>query len=69
MVLLYQKTALKSQLENIELIGRGKVNSLFDKFKSVEKIKTASIEELMSVKGVGKKLAENIYMYFHGEEN
>ena len=64
---LRQKTALKSQLENIELIGKSKVNLLFDKFKSVEKIKSASIKELMSIKGVGKKLAENIYRYFHNE--
>lgn len=65
---LRQKTALKSQLENIELIGKSKVNLLFDKFKSVEKIKSASIKELMSIKGVGKKLAENIYRYFHNDE-
>ena len=62
---LRQKTALKSQLENIELIGKNKVNILFDKFKTIEKIKSATVEELQSVKGIGKKLAENIYNFFH----
>ena len=64
---LRQKNALKSELENIRLIGKNKVNLLFDKFKSVEKIKSATIEELSSIKGVGEKLAENIYNYFHCE--
>lgn len=62
---LRQKTALKSQLENIELIGKNKVNILFDKFKTIEKIKSATVEELQAVKGIGKKLAENIYNFFH----
>lgn len=62
---LRQKTALQSQLENIELIGKNKVNILFDKFKTIEKIKSATVEELQSVKGIGKKLAENIYNFFH----
>ncbi len=64
---LRQKNALKSELENIRLIGKNKVNLLFDKFKSVEKIKSATIEELSSIKGIGEKLAENIYNYFHCE--
>ena len=64
---LRQKTALKSQLENIELIGKSKVNILFDKFKTIENIKSATIEELQSVNGIGKKLAENIYKFFHSE--
>ncbi len=64
---LRQKSTLKSELENIELIGKSKVNLLFDKFKSIDKIKSASIEELSSLKGIGSRLAENIYNYFHNE--
>lgn len=62
---LRQKTALKSQLENIPLIGKNKVNLLFDKFKSIDKIKSATIEELSSIKGIGSKLAKNIFDHFH----
>ena len=65
---LRQKNALRSELENIELIGKSKVNLLFDKFKSIEKIKSATIEELSSLKGIGRKLAENIYNYFHNDK-
>ena len=61
---LRQKNALKSELENINLIGKQKVNILFDKFKSIENIKKATIEELTQTEGVGKKLAEKIYNYF-----
>lgn len=64
---LRKNTALRSELENIPLIGKNKVNILFDHFKSVEKIKCATLEELQSVSGIGKKLAENILDYFHGE--
>ena len=62
---LRQKQTLKSQLENIPLIGKTKVNLLFEKFKSIDKIKDATIEELSSVEGIGNKLAANIYEYFH----
>ena len=62
---LRQKKALRSELEKIELIGSKKVGILFDKFKSIENIKKASLEELASVKGIGKVLAENIYSYFN----
>ena len=65
---LRQKNALKSELENIALIGKNKVNVLFEKFKSIDKIKSATIEELSSIKGIGVKLAENIYNYFHSKK-
>lgn len=62
---LRQKKTLKSELENIERIGKKKVDALFDKFKSIDKIKNASIEEISHISGIGEKLAENIYNYFH----
>lgn len=62
---LRQKNALKSELENIALIGKNKVNLLFEKFKSLDKIRSATLEEISSVKGIGKVLAKNVYDYFH----
>lgn len=64
---LRQKNNLKSELEKIPLIGKSKVNVLFDSFKSITKIRNATIEELMSVNGIGEGLAKNIYDYFHKE--
>jgi ERCC4-type nuclease len=41
------------------------VNLLFNTFKSIDKIKLATKDELKKVKGIGEKLAINIYDYFH----
>lgn len=62
---LRQKNALKSELEKIPLIGKSKVNILFDHFKSIDKIKNATIEDLLAVSSIGEKLAKNIFEYFH----
>ena len=50
----------KSKLDYIEGIGEKKRTLLLKKFGSVNKIKEASIEELTSVKGINKTLAEKI---------
>lgn len=62
---LRQKTAVTSVLENIDLLGKKKVDALFKHFKSLDKIKSASVDELRSVDGIGDKLAKNIFDYFH----
>ena len=41
-------------------IGKVKKQALLKQFGSVEKIKQASIEELMKVKGITKELAEKL---------
>jgi excinuclease ABC subunit C len=64
---LRKTTNLRSELENIPLIGKKKVDILFDKFKSIEKIKSATFEDLKNTSSIGSKLAENIYNYFHKE--
>ncbi len=55
---------VRSELLNIEGVGQKRVDALFKHFKSLKKIKSASVEELSSVKGIDKKTAENIYLYF-----
>jgi excinuclease ABC subunit C len=55
---------VKSELLSIEGVGTKRVEALFKHFKSLKKIKEASVEELSSVKGVDRKTAENIYSYF-----
>ena len=57
---LREKAITKSDLDEIEGIGEAKKKLLLKKFGSVGKIKNASIEELMSVKGISKTIAENI---------
>ena len=57
------KQMSKSELDNIPGIGEVKKKLLLKQFGSVEKIKKATIEELMQVKGINKELAETILNY------
>ena len=57
---LRDKDITKSELDEIKGIGKVKKQALLKQFGSVEKIKKASIEELMQVKGITKELAEKI---------
>lgn len=50
----------------IEGIGKDKQQAIMKKFSNISAIQQASIEELTSVEGVGKVLAENIKKYFNG---
>ena len=57
---LRDKEMTKSELDDVKGIGKVKKQELLKKFKSVENIKKATIEELMEVKGITKDLAERI---------
>ena len=57
---LRDNAVIKSELDEIEGIGPAKKQALLKKFGSVEKIKQASLEELIEVKGINKDLAEKI---------
>ena len=57
---------LRSTLEDIEGVGSKSVESLFKHFKSLTKIKAATVDELAEV--VGKVRAEKIYNHFHNEQ-
>jgi len=57
---LRDKEMNKSELDNIPGIGEIKKQELLKKFGSVEKIKSAKIEEIEAIKGINKALAEKI---------
>ena len=57
---LRDKDITKSELDEINGIGKAKKQALLKHFGSVEKIKKASVQELMQVKGITKELAEKI---------
>lgn len=61
---VHNKNMLNSKLDEIEGLGKVKKKSLLNKFKSVEKIGSATIDELMEVEGIGKALAKVIYEFF-----
>lgn len=56
--------ARQSELCEIKGIGKTKAKNLFLHFKSIEKIKKASVKELTEVKGITENLAEKISDYF-----
>lgn len=57
---LHNKEMKKSELDGINGIGEARKQALLRHFGSVAKIKEASIEELMEVKGITRKIAEEI---------
>ena len=57
----------QSQLEAIPGVGKAKAKALFLHFKSIDKIRKATKEELCAVKGINPPLADKILQWF--EEN
>lgn len=61
---LHSKRNLASVLTEIEGIGAKKRSALLEKFKTIDKIIDASVEELASAEGIGEELAKRIYQHF-----
>ena len=57
---LREKEITKSELDNIQGIGETKKQELLKHFGTISKIKQATIEELMEVKGISEKIAKQI---------
>jgi len=64
---LRRKNIKKSKLYNIPYIGRIATLNLLRYFGSEQQVERASIYDLMKVKGIGGKKANEIYFYFHPE--
>ncbi|MBE5816532.1 MAG: excinuclease ABC subunit UvrC [Clostridiales bacterium] len=62
--LLRDKNSLISVLEDIEGIGPAKRRAIMEHFKTVGDIKNSSIEELCTIKGINRALAEKIMEFF-----
>lgn len=63
----HKSSSFSSVLTSIEGVGPAKAKALLQKWRTVKAVSEKSVEELMSVKGISLKCAENIYEYFHGE--
>lgn len=59
------KTTIQSSLESIPGIGKVRRTNLLKRFKTIENIKKASIDELAQVDGMDRRAAENVYEYYH----
>ena len=58
------QTMKKSELDNIDGIGKRKKENLLKHFKTIKNIKKANVEELMEVELIGKNQALEIIKYF-----
>ena len=65
---LRSRNALYSRLDAIDGVGDKRKRALFDAFITVDRIASASIDEIAAVKGVPRSLAEAVYHHFHNEK-
>ena len=61
---LQSKNLLKSELLDIEGVGKSRAEALIKHFGSMKKLKSAEIEEILKVKGISKPVAKAIFDYF-----
>lgn len=52
---------------SIRHVGKETAQILASHFKTLEAISNAQVEELAQVEGIGEKIAQNIYEFFHNE--
>jgi len=64
---LRTRETIGSVLDEINGIGIARKKELLKYFGSVEKIKGATVKELLKVKTMNAKAAETVFNYFHGE--
>ncbi|MDI3481276.1 MAG: excinuclease subunit [Tepidanaerobacteraceae bacterium] len=62
---LRTKRNLRSVLDDIPGIGKTRRTALLRALGSVEGIKMASVDELAKIPGMNRKVAEEVYNYFH----
>lgn len=62
---LRQKSEIRSILNEIPGLGPQKQRNLLEYFASVKKIRSASVEQLCQVNGIGPKLAQSIWDFMH----
>ncbi|MGL5509966.1 MAG: helix-hairpin-helix domain-containing protein, partial [Microcoleaceae cyanobacterium] len=63
------KSMVRSHLDEIPGLGLNKQKLLLGQFHSIDYVRMATHEQLMTVPGIGPKLAKQIYDYFHPPTN
>ncbi|MGI5981882.1 MAG: excinuclease ABC subunit UvrC [Sakamotonia sp.] len=63
---LRSRGQVRSVLDDIEGIGPARRKALMRRFKSLEAVRDASLEELSSTEGMNRRAAESVYGFFHG---
>lgn len=63
-----KKSTISTSLTSIEGIGENRAKALLKQFKTITRIKEASMDELLSVKGMTEPAAAAVYNFYHSEE-
>ena len=66
---LHNKNLLKSSLDEIKGIGEKRKIELYNKFKTIENIKKATLEDLLELDTINEKVALSIIDYFKNMED
>ena len=64
---LRSKTQVKSVLEDIPGVGEARRKALMRRFKSIEEMKTATVEQFSEIPEIPENIARGIYDFFHAE--
>lgn len=65
---LRSKTSIHSRLEEIEGIGPKRRKALLRHFKSLQKMKEATMKQILEVKGMNQKAAQAVYDWLQAEK-
>ena len=57
-----------SLLAEIKGLGKNRISALYDHFETIERIRAASVDELVLVNNITKPIARLIYDYLHGAD-
>lgn len=66
---LRSKRNMTSILDHIEGIGEKRKQALWQTFKTLDKIKNATVQELMQCATINSSVAEKVHAFFHKEHN
>ena len=64
---LHNRNSIKSVLQDVEGIGEKRRIELHRKFKSMDALRAATIEDITNTKGMTRPIAEKLYKYLHNE--
>ena len=65
---LHNKSSIKSVLQDVEGIGEKRRIELHRKFKSMDNLRAATVDEIAETKGMTRAVAEKLYAYLHSNE-
>lgn len=66
---LHNKNSIKSVLQDVDGIGEKRRVELHRKFKSMDNLRAATMEELAATKGMNATAAQKLFEFLHGDEN